>query len=326
MEESNKIALITGIAGQDGSYLAELLLSLGYKVHGTIRRNSTPENQENRIHHLESYIETYYADLTDSASILKVLTHVKPTHIFNLAAQSHVRISFDIPLYTSEVNAFSAIRLFDLVKQVCPEAKVYQASSSEMFGTSVDIDGFQRESTTMHPASPYGIAKLFAFNAAKTYRDSYGVHISNGILFNHESPRRGSNFVTSKIVKGAIDISRGKFRELSLGNIEAQRDWGHSRDYVQAMVKILDLDEPCDLVIATGETRSVRDLCRIVFSELGMNWEDHVKIDPKFFRPKEVPLLKGDASLARSKLLWKPETSFENLVLEMIKFWSEEVD
>jgi GDPmannose 4,6-dehydratase len=246
--------------------------------------------------------------------------------IFNLAAQSHVRISFDIPNYTAQVNAIGALSLFEIVRKESPESRVYQASSSEMFGTAVDLDGYQRETTPMLPASPYGSAKLFAYHSARTYRDSYGLFIANGILFNHESPRRGSNFVTSKIVKGALQIFAGRSRELYLGNLDAFRDWGHSRDYVKAMLKILELEAPKDLVIATGQTRSVRDLCQTVFNKLNLDYENYVKIDPKFYRPKEVPLLKGDARKAQQALGWNPETTFESLIEEMIDLWAEKLN
>ncbi len=299
---------------------------MGWSVHGTLRRNSTPEHQENRIEHLGEAVETYYADLTDPNSMSNLVSYLKPDMIFNLAAQSHVRISFDIPNYTAQVNAIGALSLFEIVRKESPESRVYQASSSEMFGTAVDLDGYQRETTPMLPASPYGSAKLFAYHSARTYRDSYGLFIANGILFNHESPRRGSNFVTSKIVKGALQIFAGRSRELYLGNLDAFRDWGHSRDYVKAMLKILELEAPKDLVIATGQTRSVRDLCQTVFNKLNLDYENYVKIDPKFYRPKEVPLLKGDARKAQQALGWNPETTFESLIEEMIDLWAEKLN
>ena len=311
-------ALITGIAGQDGSYLAELLLERGYEVHGLVRRNSTPEHQENRIHHLGDTVQTHYGDLTDKSSLYQVIENVRPDFLFNLAAQSHVRISFDIPEFTSAVNAIGALNVYDAVRRISPSTKVYQASSSEMFGTSVDADGFQRETTPMHPASPYGCAKLFAYHAARTYRDSYKLFISNGILFNHESPRRGSNFVTTKVIRGAIEIAKGESDSLFLGNIDSFRDWGHSRDYVRAMLKILEHEEGDDFVIATGQTQSVRYLCELVFSRFNLNWQDHVKFDERLLRPKEVPHLKGDGAKARRILGWEPQISFEELIAEMI--------
>lgn len=311
-------ALITGVAGQDGSYLAELLLQEGFEVHGLVRRNSTPEHQESRINHLGISVKTHYGDLTDRSSLYQVLEEVKPDLLFNLAAQSHVRISFDLPEFTAAVNATGALNVFDAVRRISPSTKIYQASSSEMFGTSVDKDGWQRESTPMHPASPYGVAKLFAYHMARTFRDSYGLFISNGILFNHESPRRGSNFVTTKVIRGAIDIASGKTDSLALGNIDSYRDWGHSRDYVKAMLKIVSHDIPDDFVVATGQTQSVRKLCEIVFSKFNLDWEKHVKFDERLLRPKEVPLLRGDSTKARSVLGWYPSITFEELIDEMI--------
>jgi GDPmannose 4,6-dehydratase len=319
----SKKALITGIAGQDGSYLAELLLGKGYKVSGTVRRNSTPEHQISRIDDISENVETFYADLTDVSSMTRLVKKIQPDVIFNLAAQSHVRVSFEIPNYTSQVNAEGALSLFEIVRTESPETKVYQASSSEMFGTNVDPDGFQRESTNMLPASPYGCAKLFAFHAARTYRDSYNMHLSNGILFNHESPRRGSNFVTTKIIRGAIHIKNQISKELMLGNIESSRDWGHSKDYVAAMLAITEQPMADDYVIATGETRSIKDLCELVFSSLNMNWQDYVKFDARLLRPKEVPMLKGDSSKARKVLGWEPKITFEEMIFEMITFWEK---
>lgn len=317
----SKKALITGIAGQDGSYLSELLLEKGYEVHGIIRRNSTPEHQESRIHHLGDSVQTYYGDLLDPSSLDNILVKVKPELVFNLAAQSHVRVSFEIPQFTVTANSIGALNLFESVRRFSPDAKVYQASSSEMFGTKVDSDGFQRETTPMLPASPYGCSKLFAYHCARTYRDSYDLFISNGILFNHESPRRGSNFVTTKVVKEAVKIKLGKSDQLVLGNLDSYRDWGHSADYVQAMYKILELDKPEDLVIATGESHSVRELCQTVFGFLELDYQDFVISDSKYFRPKEVPLLRGDATVAREKLNWTPKYNFESLIQEMVQHW-----
>jgi len=319
----SKKALITGIAGQDGSYLAELLLEKGYDVFGTVRRNSTPEHQISRIDDISENVQTFYADLTDVSSMTRLVKTIQPDVIFNLAAQSHVRVSFEIPNYTSQVNAEGALSLFEIVRTESPHTKVYQASSSEMFGTNVDPDGFQRESTNMLPASPYGCAKLFAYHAARTYRDSYNIHLSNGILFNHESPRRGSNFVTTKIIRGAIQIKNQLSNELMLGNIESSRDWGHSKDYVAAMLAITEQEVADDYVIATGETRSIRELCELVFSSLNMNWQDYVKFDARLLRPKEVPMLKGDSSKARQILGWQPKISFDEMIFEMINFWEQ---
>jgi GDPmannose 4,6-dehydratase len=316
-----KKALITGIAGQDGSYLAELLLQEGFEVHGIVRRNSVPEHQESRIHHLQEHINTHYGDVLDSGSLDRVVSSIEPDLLFNLAAQSHVRISFEIPEFTALTNSIGALNVFESVKKNSPKTRVYQASSSEMFGTQVDSDGFQRETTPMLPASPYGCSKLYAYHAARTYRDSYNLFIANGILFNHESPRRGSNFVTTKVVKEAVKIKLGLSTNLALGNLDSYRDWGHSADYVQAMLKILTLDSPSDLVIATGETHSVRELCEQVFSLLDLNYRDYVTTEEKYLRPKEVPLLRGDATAARKILDWSPKYSFETLIEEMVDHW-----
>lgn len=319
-------ALITGIAGQDGSYLAELLLSEGYSVSGIIRRNSTPEHQESRIHHLESHLDLYYGDVTDLGSVYQIIQKTKPDLIFNLAAQSHVRISFDVPAFTHNVNAVGAINVFEAARLLCPSARIYQASSSEMFGTSIDSDGLQRETTQMMPSSPYGVAKLTAYHMARTYRDSYGLFISNGILFNHESPRRGSNFVTTKIIKGALRIKMGLTSYLDLGNLDSYRDWGHSKDYVQAMRAILKHSTPDDFVVATGESHSIRDLCEFVFTSLSLSWKDHVRFDPRLLRPKEVPRLRGDSTKIRERLGWAPTYNFETLINEMIDFWSSHIE
>lgn len=314
-------ALVLGIAGQDGSYLAESLLQRGYEVFGVIRRNSTPEHQESRIHHLEKEIRTFYGDLRDVGSISKILTLSKPDEIYNLAAQSHVRISFDIPAYTAEINALAVLQLLELIRERSPEARLYQASSSEMFGDSVDSDGFQRETTPMTPVSPYGCAKLFAYSAVRNYRHAYNLFATNGILFNHESPRRGSNFVTSKIVKTAVEIKLGRESKLVLGNLDSYRDWGHAKDYVEAMQLMLGLETSGDFVVATGNTQSVRDLCRVVFEMIGLNYLDYVVQDPRFLRPQELPFLRGDSSRFRKLTGWRPKTSFEDLVSEMVKFW-----
>jgi len=316
-----KIALITGIAGQDGSYLAELLLERGFDVHGIVRRNSVPEHQESRIHHLQDRITTHYGDVLDSSSLDRMVSELKPNLLFNLAAQSHVRISFEIPEFTSQTNSIGALNVFESVRRLSPDTRVYQASSSEMFGTQVDSDGFQRETTPMMPASPYGCSKLYAFHAARTYRDSYNLFITNGILFNHESPRRGSNFVTTKIIKEAVKIKLGFSESLVLGNLDSFRDWGHSADYVRAMLLLLENEHPLDLVIATGQTHSVRELCEKVFTYLDMDYEKFVTSDSRYFRPKEVPLLRGDAELAKKTLGWQPTYTFEALVEEMVDHW-----
>lgn len=324
---SNKImkrALITGVTGQDGSYLAEYLLSLGnYEVFGIVRRNSVPENQSTRIIDMTSSgkVTTFYGDLTDPTSITHVLMDVMPDEIYNLAAQSHVRISFDVPQSTAQINALGVLNLLECYRKICPNARFYQASSSEMFGNSVDEDGFQRETTKMVPVSPYGCSKLFAFNICNNYRKSYGLHICNGILFNHESPRRGSNFVTNKVVKTAVEIKNGLKDKLVMGNLDSYRDWGHSKDYVRAMHAILNHGEPNDWVVSTMQTQSVRDMCKYVFEKLGMNYEDYVVQDPKFMRPHELDYLKGDSTRIREELGWKPEYSFTELMDDMIDHW-----
>jgi GDPmannose 4,6-dehydratase len=316
-----KKAFITGIGGQDGSYLAEYLLSLGYEVHGIVRRNSISEHQQSRIDELRNKINVYYGDLLDQSSIERLLDDIQPDEIYNIGAQSHVRISFDIPQFTVQTNALGVLNILEAYRRSCPTAKFYQASSSEMFGSSVDQDGYQRETTPMNPVSPYGCSKVFGYNIVCNYRNAYKLHASNGILFNHESPRRGSNFVTNKVVKGAVLISLGLQDKLEMGNMDSYRDWGHSKDYVRAMHLILQQDKPGDWVVATGETRSVRDMCEYVFNKLGLNYQDYVIQNPKFLRPEELPYLKGDSSKIRNELGWKPEYTFEQMMDEMIEHW-----
>lgn len=320
-----KIALITGAAGQDGSYLSEYLLDLGYEVHGLIRRNSVPEHQEARLDHLSGRIITHYADLSDPGCMERLIRQISPDEFYNLGAQSHVRISFDVPTFTAETNAIGPLAILEILRGMKNPPKFYQASSSEMFGDSVDEDGFQRETTPMHPVSPYGCAKLFGYHITRNYRKSYGLFAANGILFNHESPRRGSNFVTSKVVKTAVEIKLGQRDKLVMGNLDSFRDWGHSRDYVKAMHAILNHSIPDDFVIATGQTRSVRNLCEQVFSKLSLDYEDYVIQDPKFLRPEELPYLQGDASKAKRVLGWESQISFEELISEMVEFWSEKL-
>ena len=314
-----KTAFITGIAGQDCSYLAEHLVEQGYRVTGIIRRNSTVEHQKNRIADLP--IEVEYGDLTDQSSLERALRIYQPDEIYNLAAQSHVRISSDIPQFTVQTNALGVVNILEAYKNVVPHAKFYQASSSEMFGSSVDSDGYQRETTPMHPVSPYGCSKVFAYNIVHHYRNAYRLHASNGILFNHESPRRGSNFVTNKVVKGAVEIKLGLATKLELGNMDSYRDWGHSYDYVRAMHLILQQDKPNDYVVATGVTRSVRDMCDYVFKKLELNYQDHVVQNPKYLRPEELPYLRGDNTKITTELGWKPSYTFEQLMDEMIDHW-----
>ena len=315
-----KKAFITGIAGQDGSYLSEYLLSLGYEVHGVVRRNSTPEHQESRVSHLDDKIFTHYGDLLDQGSLEKLLDKIQPDEIYNLAAQSHVRISYDIPQFTVQTNALGVLNILEAYKRSCPKAKFYQASSSEMFGLEVDADNFQRETTPMNPVSPYGCAKVFGYNIVRNYRRAFKLFTSNGILFNHESPRRGSNFVTNKVVKAAVKIHLGLQNKLELGNMDSFRDWGHSKDYVKAMHLILQQPEAGDWVVATGETHSVREMCDYVFSKLGLDYKKYIEQNPIYLRPEELPYLKGDSS--KIKMLgWKPEYTFETMMDEMIEFW-----
>jgi GDPmannose 4,6-dehydratase len=315
-----KKAFITGIAGQDGSYLAEYLLEMGYEVHGIIRRNSVPENQQSRLENVRGNLHVSYGDLLDQSSIEHLLDKVQPDEIYNIAAQSHVRISYDIPQFTTQTNALGVLNVLEAYRRSCPTAKFYQASSSEMFGSSVDADGYQRESTPMTPVSPYGCTKVFGYNIVRNYRNAYKLHASNGILFNHESPRRGSNFVTNKVVKSAVEIYLGQRKDLVLGNLDAYRDWGHSKDYVKAMHLILQQPQAGDWVVATGETRSVRDMCEYVFNKLGMDYNAFVKQDNKFLRPEELPYLKGDPTRIKA-LGWAPEYTFETMMDEMIEHW-----
>jgi GDPmannose 4,6-dehydratase len=271
-------AIITGINGQDGSYLAEYLLELGYEVHGILKRNSVAENQTARLDNIFNKLTLHYADVTDISSLYRVINQVRPHEIYNLAAQSHVRISFDQPLYTANATGISVLNLLEVIKEIDPTIKIYQASSSEMFGNSIDDDGFQRETTPMNPVSPYGCAKVFAYNISRNYRHSYNIFVSNGILFNHESPRRGTNFVTNKVCKEAVKIKLGLSKELKLGNLDATRDWGHAKDYVKAMHQILQLDEPNDFVCATGISHSVQQLCEYVFDCLDLDWKKYVML------------------------------------------------
>jgi len=322
---TKKRALITGISGQDGSYLSEYLLDLDYEVHGIIRRLSVAENQDSRLKETCSNIETHYGDMSDIPSLTRVVSEVKPDEIYNLAAMSHVRISFDIPHYTIQTNAMGVLNILEAYRNIVPKAKFYQASSSEMFGNSVDEDGVQRLTTPMTPVSPYGCAKVLGFNLVRHYRHAYGLHACNGILFNHESPRRGANFVTNKVVKTAVHIKAGLTDKLELGNMDSKRDWGHAKDYVRAMHMIVNHDVPDEFIIATGQTNSVRDLCEYVFSKLDLDYKEHVVQNSKFMRPEELNYLKGDPSKAREVLKWEPEYTFETLLDDMIEYWQTKV-
>jgi len=322
----NKTALITGIGGQDGSYLSEYLFSLGYRVYGIIRRHSVAENQNYRLHNLDLDIECLYGDLLDYPSLVRVISKVQPDEIYNLGAMSHVRISFDMPSYTIQTNALGVLNMLEVYRVLCPSAKFYQASSSEMFGNSVDTDGIQRITTPMNPVSPYGCSKVMGYNLVRHYRHAYGLHACNGVLFNHESPRRGSNFVTNKVVKTAVEIKKGLRNKLELGNLDSRRDWGHAKDYVKAMHMLLNYDIPGDWVVATGITHSVRDLCKYVFSSLDMNYKDYVVQNPIYMRAEELKYLKGDSSKTRDVLNWIPEYTFETMLDEMIEYWMQLID
>ena len=318
-----KIALITGINGQDGSYLAEFLLDKGYQVFGTLKRNSVAENQTARLENVYDKIKLFYADLTDLSSLISVIQKTQPDEIYNLAAQSHVRISFDQPIYTAQVTGIGTLNVLEAVRLIKPDAKIYQASSSEMFGNSIDSDGFQRETTAMYPVSPYGCAKVYSYNICRNYRNSYNMFISNGILFNHESPRRGTNFVTNKVVKEAVKIKLGLSNKLVLGNLDATRDWGHAKDYVHAMWMILQLESPNDYVCSTGVSHTVKELCDYVFNKLGLSYQDYVTMDEKFLRPEELNDLKGDPTKLKQDTGWEPTYTFETMLDEMIEYWLE---
>ena len=322
-----KKALITGINGQDGSYLTELLLSLGYEVHGIIRRHSVAENQNYRLveNETQKRVTCHYGDLSDYPSLVRIVSQVMPDEIYNLAAMSHVRISFDMPSYTIQTNALGVLNLLEVYRTTCPHAKFYQASSSEMFGNSIDPDNVQRLTTPMNPVSPYGCAKVMGYNLVRHYRHAYNLHACNGILFNHESPRRGSNFVTNKVVKGAVSIKKGLQDKLELGNMDSHRDWGHSKDYVRAMHMILNHHSPEEFIVATGETHSIRDLCETVFSKLDLDYREYVAQNSIYMRPEELKYLKGDPTKVKNILGWEPEYTFDSMIDEMIERWIEEI-
>jgi GDPmannose 4,6-dehydratase len=318
-------AFITGIAGQDGSYLAEYLLELGYEVHGVVRRNSVPEHQQSRIDFVKENLHVYYGDLLDVSGLERLLNKIQPDEIYNLGAQSHVRISYDIPQFTVQSNALGVLNILEAYRNACPNAKFYQASSSEMFGSSVDQDGFQRETTPFRPVSPYGCSKVFGFNIVHNYRKAYKLHACNGILFNHESPRRGSNFVTNKVVKGAVLIKKGLSKKLEMGNMDAYRDWGHSKDYIRAMHMIINHEIADDFVVSTGETHSVREMADYVFSKLDLDYTKYISQNPIYLRPEELPYLKGDCSKLKSTFKWEPVYTFESMMDEMIEFWMHKI-
>lgn len=307
-----KRALISGISGQDGSYLAELLLEKGYEVHGIVRRASTINTS--RIDHIFEQLHLHYGDLADGRSLERIVADVMPCEVYNLGAQSHVRTSFEIPEYTADVDALGTLRFLEVCRG--RGIKFYQASSSELFGKVAEVP--QSETTPFYPRSPYGVAKLHSFWSVVNYRESYSMFACNGILFNHESPRRGETFVTRKIVKRAVEISRSLENKLMLGNLDAKRDWGYAPDYVEGMWRMLQQDKPDDYVLATGETHSVREFLEAVFGYLNLNWQDYVEIDSRFFRPTEVDLLQGDASKAKRILGWEPKVKFNDLARLMV--------
>jgi GDPmannose 4,6-dehydratase len=316
-----KRALITGITGQDGSYLAELLLEKGYEVHGIIRRSSSFNTQ--RLDHIyrdahdpNARLFLVHGDLSDSSALNTILRQVVPDEIYNLGAQSHVRVSFDVPEYTTDVTALGAVRILEAVREAGIKPKFYQASSSEMFGKVVETP--QRETTPFHPRSPYACAKVFAYYATVNYREAYNMFACNGILFNHESERRGETFVTRKITRAATRIKVGLQDKLFLGNLDAKRDWGYAKDYVEAMWLMMQAETSDDYVIATGETHSVREFCEEAFSYLDLDWQEHVEIDPWYYRPSEVDLLLGDSTKARKQLGWEPKVGFKELVRLMV--------
>jgi len=308
-------AFITGITGQDGSYLSELLLSKGYQVYGLVRRSSTANTS--RIEHILDRIELIQGDMTDQGSLVHAVKKCEPDEVYNLAAQSFVGSSWSQPIFTGDVTALGTARLLEAVRLAGPDAKFYQASSSEMFGKVQETP--QTERTPFYPRSPYAVAKLYGHWIAVNYRESYGMFVCSGILFNHESPRRGIEFVTRKITDGVARIYHGLDKELRLGNLEAKRDWGYAGDYVEAMWLMLQHNTPDDYVVAMGETHSVGEFCEIAFGEVGLDWEKYVKVDPRFMRPADVSVLQGDASKARDVLGWKPRTSFKDLVRTMVR-------
>ena len=317
-----KTAIITGISGQDGAYLAEFLLKKNYKVIGTDRRSARSNFWRLRRLGIENKINYEEMELGENCEIDRLFKKYKNVdEVYNLAAQSFVATSFNSPINTSNITALGTLRILEAIRNYNKKIKFYQASSSEMFGRSVDKNGYQSETTKFEPTSPYGCAKVFAFNLVKHYRFAYNLFCSNGILFNHESPRRGANFVTNKVIKTAVEIKLGLRKKLYLGNLDSYRDWGHSKDYVRAMYLILKHKKPDDFVIATGNTRSIRQLCKVVFENLNLDYKKYVAQQKKFLRPEELKYLRGDSSKAKKVLKWKPEITFEQMVKEMTEFW-----
>lgn len=317
---SRRRALVTGVTGQDGSYLAELLLEKDYEVHGLIRRSSTINT--GRIDHLyqdphepDRRLILHYGDMADATRLNRLINEVRPSEVYNLGAQSHVKVSFEAPEYTSDVDAIGTLRLLDAIHHCDPNILFYQASTSEMFGNSPPP---QNEQTPFYPRSPYGAAKVYGYWITRNYREAYGMFATNGILFNHESPRRGETFVTRKITRAVARIAAGRQSVVYLGNLDAKRDWGYAPDYVRAMWLVLQQEKPEDFVIATGETHTVREFCALAFQEAGLDWEQHVRIDPAYYRPAEVEVLQGDAAHARKQLGWQPSVSFAELVRLMV--------
>jgi GDPmannose 4,6-dehydratase len=307
-------AFITGITGQDGSYLAEILLEKGYKVYGMVRRSSSFNTA--RIDHIFGDVELVFGDLSDGSVLNQLMRTIQPDEVYNLGAQSHVRVSFDVPEYTADTDAMGTLRLLDAIREEGVQARFYQASSSEMFGKVREVP--QTEETPFHPRSPYGVSKVFSYWIARNYREAYGMYAVNGILFNHESPRRGPTFVTRKITRAVGAILRGEQEKLSLGNLEAKRDWGYAKDYMEGAWQMLQLDEPDDFVLATGETHSVEEFLETAFSHAGLDWHDYVEIDERYFRPAEVDLLIGDYSKAKATFGWEPTVRFRELVHMMV--------
>lgn len=323
-----KKALIIGANGQDASYLAEFLLEKDYEVIGTVRRNSVPESQTTRIEKIfkENRIKLKYMDLTDTLSVESVISECQADEIYHIAAQSHVQISFELPKYTLDVNAGGTLAVLEAVRKFSKHSKIYHAATSEMFGNSCDPDGYQRETTPLIPVSPYGCSKLYAHSLCHNYRNAYDMFICSGILFNHESPRRGINFVTNKVVREAARIKLGLSDKLIIGNLEASRDWGHSKDYVKSMWLMLQQKKPDDYVVATGISKTVNELVNYVFAKLALGRETYVFSDSKFMRPEELDFLRGDSSKARKELGWSPTYTFESMLDEMIDYWLDYYD